>query len=221
MFTKSIAFAAVALSALSGTAQAAITVYTSQASFLAAVTSPGVDTFTGFSISGSTPSPIARTAGSYGYTAAVSTTSFFGAGTTGNPWLSTNTATDTITFSGFTGGANAIGGNFFDSDILGNFAAGSITLVASDTGGTSSYTITGATTGSFLGFTSTTGITGLTVAAVQPATPIWPTVDNLTLAITNAAPAVPEPASWAMMIAGFGLVGGAMRRRQTTVVAFG
>jgi hypothetical protein len=24
---------------------------------------------------------------------------------------------------------------------------------------------------------------------------------------------VPEPASWAMMIAGFGLIGGAMRRR--------
>jgi hypothetical protein len=26
---------------------------------------------------------------------------------------------------------------------------------------------------------------------------------------------VPEPASWAMMIAGFGLVGGSMRRRST------
>ncbi len=32
-----------------------------------------------------------------------------------------------------------------------------------------------------------------------------------------AATAVPEPASWAMMIAGFGLVGGAMRRRTTAV----
>ena len=29
--------------------------------------------------------------------------------------------------------------------------------------------------------------------------------------------AIPEPANWAMMIAGFGLVGGAMRRRKTTV----
>lgn len=28
--------------------------------------------------------------------------------------------------------------------------------------------------------------------------------------------AVPEPASWAMMIAGFGMIGGAMRRRKTT-----
>jgi PEP-CTERM motif len=30
---------------------------------------------------------------------------------------------------------------------------------------------------------------------------------------------IPEPASWAMMIAGFGLVGAAMRRRQTVVAA--
>lgn len=30
-------------------------------------------------------------------------------------------------------------------------------------------------------------------------------------------PSVPEPATWAMMIVGFGLVGGAMRRRKTTV----
>ncbi len=29
--------------------------------------------------------------------------------------------------------------------------------------------------------------------------------------------AVPEPASWAMMLAGFGLIGGAVRRRQQTV----
>nr|WP_084192404.1 PEPxxWA-CTERM sorting domain-containing protein [Parasphingorhabdus marina] len=28
------------------------------------------------------------------------------------------------------------------------------------------------------------------------------------------SPAVPEPATWAMMIGGFGLVGGAMRRRK-------
>jgi len=32
--------------------------------------------------------------------------------------------------------------------------------------------------------------------------------------------AVPEPAAWAMMIAGFGLVGMAMRRRRTGVAAF-
>ena len=33
--------------------------------------------------------------------------------------------------------------------------------------------------------------------------------------------AVPEPASWALMLGGFGLVGGAMRSRRTNMVAFG
>jgi PEP-CTERM motif len=33
-------------------------------------------------------------------------------------------------------------------------------------------------------------------------------------AVINASAAVPEPATWAMMLLGFGLVGGAMRRRK-------
>ncbi len=39
---------------------------------------------------------------------------------------------------------------------------------------------------------------------------VGPLLDNVSLDI--AAPPVPEPATWAMMIAGFGLIGGAMRR---------
>jgi hypothetical protein len=42
-------------------------------------------------------------------------------------------------------------------------------------------------------------------------------IDDLTMTLTTAIPAaVPEPASWAMMLGGFGLVGGALRRRRTT-----
>jgi hypothetical protein len=36
----------------------------------------------------------------------------------------------------------------------------------------------------------------------------------------GAAPA-PEPASWAMMVGGFGLIGGAMRSRRRTAIRFG
>jgi hypothetical protein len=36
----------------------------------------------------------------------------------------------------------------------------------------------------------------------------------------GAAASVPEPAAWAMMIAGFGLVGGALRRRSTMKVSY-
>ena len=41
--------------------------------------------------------------------------------------------------------------------------------------------------------------------------------DRYTLTISNAVGAVPEPASWALMIGGFGLAGGALRRRVTKV----
>ena len=203
--------AVTALVSFSGASQAALTVYTSQANFLAAVNAPGTDSYTGFSLTGSTPSPITRSAGSYQYTATAETSSFFGAGTTANPWLSTNTAADTITFNAFTGGANAIGGNFFGSDINGIFSSGNITLVATDSlGATSSQTIVGATTTSFLGFVSSGTIASLVVQSVQGASPLWPTVDNLTLAV-----AVPEPGTHAMLLAGLGVVGLMARRRRS------
>ena len=206
--------AAAALLAATGAAQAAITIYTDQASFLAAVISPvGVDTFAGFSIIGTTPSPITRAAGALGYTADTGPAgSFFGAGSPANPWLSTNTATDTVSFFNFTGGVGALGGNFFGSDIGGNFAGGSVTLSATDADGTVEQTITGATTSSFLGFVSSTGaLSSASLFSVQPGSglPLWPTADNLTLAA-----AVPEPETYGMMLAGMALIASMARRRR-------
>jgi PEP-CTERM motif len=46
--------------------------------------------------------------------------------------------------------------------------------------------------------------------------------DDLTFGSVVAGGAVPEPATWAMMLSGFGLVGGAMRyRRRKTAATFG
>ncbi len=221
MKLKYVSIALAALVASTAPAQAAITVYTSLAAFTAATSAPGTDTYAGFNITSTTGSPITRVAGAYGYTAAAPG-DFFGAGTSTNPWLSTNTATDTVTFNAFTGGSNGVGGNFFGSDIAGAFAAGSITLVATDSSGSVTQTIVGATTTSFLGFVSTTAVTSLTVTSVQPTSGfLWPTIDNLVFAKRPAVvvPTVPESSTWLMMIAGFGLVGGAMRRRSTARIA--
>jgi hypothetical protein len=43
--------------------------------------------------------------------------------------------------------------------------------------------------------------------------------DNIVLTARPAVAAVPEPSTWAMMIGGFGAVGGEMRRRRKAVVA--
>lgn len=44
---------------------------------------------------------------------------------------------------------------------------------------------------------------------------------NWTVAMAPAQGAVPEPASWALLVAGFGMVGGAMRSRRKVEVSFG
>lgn len=46
-------------------------------------------------------------------------------------------------------------------------------------------------------------------------------INTQTISGTIDAPAVPEPATWAMLIAGFGLVGGMQRRRRGGLISVG
>lgn len=217
--SKTIIVAGLAVAMFSaGSAQAEITVYTSQADFAAAVTRVGTDTFDGFNITGTTPSPIRRMVGDYSYTASV-TDSFFGAGSESDQWLSTNFSDDLITFSNFSSSVSAVGGFFFTSDLSGGFTPGAVVLTATDSlGATVTRTIDTSATSSFLGF-STDGLIGsVTLASVLSNGPTFPTANNLML---GQVAAVPEPATWAMMLLGFGMVAAASRyRRRSSKVSF-
>jgi hypothetical protein len=209
---------------LSCTAHADPTVVTSPAAFLAATQALGTDTFGNLPLGVAIGGPLGRTAGVWTYSVSSATDpTFYGegspvppgllaaAGSADDPWLSTNAATDTLRFSAL-GGASAIGGFFFGSDIDGAFAAGvGLTLVATDTSGSVTVHLDNATTGSFVGFIGDGALVSLTVSAVQPLVGSrWAAVNDLQL-----ASAVPEPRASALALAGLLLLGIARRQRRS------
>ena len=182
-------------------ARAEITVYTDYNAFMSAISAPGVDTYDDLSYTGY-PDTLYRNAGAYSYQA-YSEAGLFGAGTPGDGWLSNNHTRAPIVFSNFSGGVNAFGGNFFASDLTGDFLPeGSVVLTAID-GSAITYTVIGATQDSFLGFVSSAPLLAVTLSAAEE---YWPAANNVVLA-------VPEPATYGMLLAGLGMVGVAVRRR--------
>ena len=190
-----------------------ITVFTSEASFLAAVSAPGVDTFTGFSTTAVTSSPITRAAGPYTYMAS-SQTGFFGVGTPANPALSTNSDLDAITFFNLGGGASAIGGTFFGTDLQGSFVASAVVLTAIDSLGAISTQTFVATPTSFMGFLSTGAIATLVFSTSMPGNFVFAAVDDLIIAAAPVTP-IPEPETWALLLGGLAALRLRARRRRS------
>ncbi|WP_017653236.1 PEP-CTERM sorting domain-containing protein [Fortiea contorta] len=193
VLTKTVALGTLATSIMiaANPAQAAIVQYTNRASFLNAI-QPGyyLETFNSVSITGTTASPINFSNGTYSYRASVPD-DFYGAGSNANRWLSTNIATDTITFSNFSPAITAIGGYFFASNVNGALTAG--TINATVNGGSSSLSASTNSALNFFGFVSTDGtpLTSLETFITQPnGAFIWPTVNDL---IVGQAQPVPEP----------------------------
>jgi hypothetical protein len=111
---------------------------------------------------------------------------------------------------GFDTGNNDLAGPFLG---LNPFQTGNIEVIVSGTTATLNIVANGGFIQSFsrnYGFAPGSTTVGFGINRLGVA-------DNLTFDRINMPGAVPEPATWAMMIGGFGLVGGAMRTRRRAV----
>ena len=181
---------------LAGSASAA-TIFTNRAAWLAAVGSATTDTFEengsgGFTSHGSTY------AGT-GFT--ISGTNLFTVDPNFFAFYNWNSG-DVLDFESAPGSIVAAGDFGFDyGNPAGRFGTGIVTIDGNN------FNLIGQPTFNFFGIV---GATGPVVINFNGGLGI---VDNFSVA------AVPEPASWAMLITGFGLVGAAARRRRTAIAA--
>lgn len=204
---------ATAVLLLSATAaQAEITVYTSQSSYLSAVGTTGVDTFDDLEID-EYEGPLTRTAGDYSYELSTApdaeSAGLWGASDDDvDFWVTPAWSGDGLVFA-LNGQVAGAGGFFFGSDLSGfSTPLESITLTATDsTGATLTYTVEAPEVNSFVGFVTDSRLTSLTVQSGD--VDVWTTANDL-----HISAAVPEPETYGMLLAGLGLLGYAARRKQ-------
>lgn len=138
-------------------------------------------------------------------------------------WANTNTGgavSMTLTLNAAT---TAFGFDWFNTDFSDQYTF-SVTGGPSFTGPPFTVVSGGSANSGFFGLISDSAFSDVTITNTFNGGYISDEgFDNLTtngVGSSNPSPA-PEPASWAMMLGGFGLIGGALRRRQRTTVSFG
>jgi hypothetical protein len=203
-----------AVGAFASSAHAAVTVYNSQAAFNAAA--PGATTF-GFNAGGGlvlNPNPLSlhglmfkdevtaqdMATGGFPLLFTVSKTL---TPTYGKDFLSYENTQPGIIGDILSGGTTAIG--FTYGSFVSTGGGVTVTLNTGD-----SFAITPTSTAAFLGFTSTTPITSISMD--------YPGGFALDLTSVSVL-GVPEPSTWAMMLLGFGGLGAAMRVRRRSPAA--
>ena len=196
--------------AVGGTATAQGTWYTSEASWIAAITGLKTDVFT--DLSGFHPSPLTRLSGAY---AVGSTGGLFVGNTVGGATLSSNNALP-MTFSF---AVNGFGGWFNVTDTAFNNQVATLGFTTSDS---NAYALNVNATGdTFLGYVSDTSLTSVTVSPASGASTLYAGTTKFMLGnrktggTTGGGGAVPEPGEWAAMgVLAAGLAGLVLRKRK-------
>lgn len=181
-----------------------------------------IDAFSDQTINEFLPPDLVRSGGPIGYRVSSSLlagpeSGLFIAPAAGTVAVSTVYYLDTLTFGAFGTNVYAFGASLFATNILGEATAGAMTVTITDTNAlTFTRTITGGSLSSFIGFVSTVPIASVVAQITTANTNIYATADNVVLSSRVQVAAVPESATWLMMIAGFGIIG--WQRRSTRVL---
>jgi hypothetical protein len=190
-------------------AHADITVFTDRAAYLKAVTGTATDSFDDLAIE-ETTGALSRTAGAYRYqvSAHPSDAGFYPSGSGSDIWLSPTMSSDVVTFNTFSPGVYGFGGSFFGTDSFGSFMPDRTVVLSAVSGAdTETFTLSNASQDSFVAFLSDRPLTSVSFQNKESdGTVYWAAANNVVLA-------VPEPATWSMLLGGLGVAALARRGR--------
>lgn len=110
---------------------------------------------------------------------------------------------------------NITGGQYFGTQSLVNVVLNGVSFSCVNTAQT--FTMTWQSCGR--SFVATSTSTTFSISNGDPTSDFSNAIDNVTLQLSASISGVPEPATWASIIGGFGAMGGVLRRRKRPLLA--